>query len=352
MTGLKPGNKLTYVDIARMVGVGASTVSRVLNNSTRVASGTREKILSAIKTTGYKPSSAARMLVRQRHETIGLIILKEQAKTHYGARLIEGVSERLTEMGLRLAMSMVSREEDRAEDIENLPLLKMASVDGVILDVAQIAGDIDAVAGRLGMPYVFVNPASYKPCNALIPDDAAIGEQTTQYLIDRGHRRIAYIAYPSAPWLPHYSQQDRLKGYTQAMLKAELQPIAMWKTPLADFNGPKPDYIGRVKFVREQNATAIVAYDAMEAVRVLFACYQLGLRVPEDISVIACDYDPIALVPPVPITCFNFDRSEMGKMAIQMLDQRIKNNGEDLPTMILKGTLIEGETVKTILPAI
>ncbi len=349
MTALKTGNKLTYVDIARMVGVGASTVSRVLNRSTRVAPDTREKILNAIKTTGYKPSSAARMLVRQRHETIGLILLKEQAKTHYGARLIEGVSEKLTEMGLRLAMSMVSRETDHAEDIENLPLLKMASVDGVILDVAQIAGDIDAVVGRLGMPYIFVNPASYKPCNALMPDDTAIGEQATQYLVERGHRRIAYIAYPSAPWLPHYSQQDRLKGYTQAMLKADLQPIAMWKTPLADFNGPKPDYIGRLKFVREQNAgTAIVAYDAMEGARIMFACYQLGLRVPEDISIIACDYDPIAIVPPVPITCFNFDRTEMGKLAIQMLDRRINLNGEDVPTTILRGTLMEGETIKTL----
>jgi LacI family transcriptional regulator len=344
------GKKLTYVDIARLVGVGASTVSRVLNNSVRVAPNTREKILNVIKATGYKPSSAARMLVRRRHETIGLIILKEQAKTHYGARLIEGISEKLTRMGLRLAMSMVSRVEDRAEDIETLPLLKMASVDGVILDVAQIAGDIDAVAGRLGMPYIFVNPASYKACNSLVPDDTAISEQTTQYLIERGHRRIAYIAYPTTPWLPHYSHQDRLKGYTQAMLKAKLQPIAMWENPLPDSKGPTPDYIGRVKFVREQNATAIVAYDAMEGVRILFACYQLGLRVPEDISVIACDYDPIALVPPVPITCFNFDRSEMGKLAVQMLDRRIENNGEDIPTMVLKGTLIEGETVKTVLP--
>jgi DNA-binding LacI/PurR family transcriptional regulator len=132
---IQSGNKLTHIDIARLVGVGTSTVSRVLNNSKRVAPRTREKILNAIRTTGYRPSSAARMLVRQKHDTIGLIFEREHIKTYYGSCLIEGVSEKLAESGQRLAMGMVSWQS-RVEEIEDLPLLRTVSVDGLIFDIS------------------------------------------------------------------------------------------------------------------------------------------------------------------------------------------------------------------------
>jgi len=344
MTGMRvQKGKLTYVDIARLVGVGASTVSRVLNNSQRVAPETRKKILQAIRTTGYRPSSAARMLVRRRSETIGLIFEKEHVNTYYGTRLVEGISECLTDKGMKLAMSTVPWYASTAE-IEELPLLRSLSVDGLILDVAQIRGDLDQLVARLGLPYVFVNPPGYRPFNTIMPDDVAVARQATRYLIDQGHRRIAFLPPPGST--VHSSISDRMKGYAEALLKADLRPVPLWDVPLAKVDNPVADYLARAKAYRQEyGCTAVVTYNAIEAARLMYACYQLGIRVPEDLSLASCDYDPTADLPPRRITCFHFDRIEMGRQAVRMLEERISQPEKDAASITVAGTRIEGETV-------
>ena len=332
-------DRLTYVDVARLAGVTPATVSRVLNNASNVAPRTRARVLKAIRATGYKPLSAARMLARQRHETIGLIFEREHTNSYYGARLMEGISQALTENGLKLAMGAVSWSS-RAEEIERLPLLSTVSVDGLILDVAQISGDVDAVVAKLGLPYVYVNLSGSRPCNTIMPDDVAGGETATQYLIDAGHRNIAYI--PCYHRLRHSCQADRMKGYVQAMTRASLPPIPLWDEPLKWLYGRDDEYLGRTKLFREKyGVTAIVTHAMFEAVRTLFACYQLGLKAPRDMTIVACDMDPTVWVAPVAIPCVHFDRLEMGKLAVEMLLRRIANSGQDVPTHRYRGKLVE-----------
>jgi DNA-binding LacI/PurR family transcriptional regulator len=340
---LMPQNKITSVEVARLAGVAHATVSRVVNNPGIVSSDTREKVLKAIRATGYKPSSSARMLVRQKHETVGLIFEREHIKTYYGSCLIEGVSETLAATGQRLAMAMVNWHS-RVEEIENLPLLRTVSVDGLILDIHALEGDQDAVVARLGLPYININPSGYRPYNTIMPDDVLVARNATHYLIERGHRKIAYIPGPGT--VTHSSQANRMKGYAEAMVKAGLSPIPLWDKPLEKEEYPVEDYLSRTRLFKEKYAcTAMVAYDATEAPRILYAGYQLGLRIPQDFSLVACDYDPVIRVLPVEITCFHFDRTAMGKRAVQMLDQRIKTSGEDIPSICLDSTLIEGKSV-------
>jgi len=336
-------NKITSVEVARLAGVAHATVSRVVNNPGIVAPDTREKVLKAIRATGYKPSSSARMLVRQKQETIGLIFEREHIKTYYGACLIEGVSETLAKTGQRLAMAMVNWHSP-VEEIEDLPLLRTVSVDGLILDLHALKGDQDAVVARLGLPYININPSGYRPYNTIMPDHVSGARDATQYLIDRGHRKIAYI--PSPEQNLHSSQPDRMKGYAEAMIKAGLPPIPLWDVPLMKDDYPVEDYITRVKLFKEKyGCTAMVAYSAIEAPRTLYACYQVGLKVPHDLSIVGCDYDPVMQAIPVAITCFHFDRTAMGKQAVEMLDQRIINPGTDIPSITLHSTLIEGKSV-------
>jgi DNA-binding LacI/PurR family transcriptional regulator len=340
---LIPQTKITSIEVARLAGVAHATVSRVVNNPGIVSPDTREKVLKAIRATGYKPSSSARMLVRQKHETVGLIFEKEHIKTYYGSCLIEGVSESLAENGQRLAMAMV-KWHSRVEEIETLPLLRTVSVDGLILDIHALIGDQDAVVARLGLPYIFINPSGYRPYNTIMPDDVLVARDATQYLIARGHRKIAYIPGPGT--VAHSSQADRMKGYAEGMIKAGLQPVPLWDVPLEKEDYPVEDYLSRVRIFKEKyGCTAIVAYDATEAPRILYAGYKLGLEIPQDFSLVACDYDPVMRVLPVAITCYHFDRTAMGKRAVAMLDQRIKCSGADIPSIRLDSTLIEGKSV-------
>jgi DNA-binding LacI/PurR family transcriptional regulator len=331
--------KPSVIDVARLAGVDHSTVSRFLNNNPNVAVATGEKIRQAIKMTGYKPFGSARSLVLRRHETVGLVFEKEHVNTFYGARLIEGVTEKLSETGNRLAMGMI-RWYRPATEIEDLPLLRMHSIDGLILDVAQISGDLDAVVYRLGLPYVYVNPAGGRPFNTIIPNDVSVAKMAVQYLIDRGHRKIGYI--PCYKETQHSSQPDRMKGYVEAILQAGLQPVPLWDKPLEEIHKEDSDYDLRLKIYRQEyGCTAIVANSGTEALRMLFACYKAGVKVPAEMAMIGCDFTPTMTETPVPIPCIHLDRLKMGQRAVQMLMERIKEPERDIPTVYFEGSLIE-----------
>lgn len=337
-------SRATCIDVARLAGVGHSTVSRVVNNPELVAPGTRKKVFEAMQMTGYKPSSAARMLVRQKSDTIGLVITKEHFSCFYGTQLIDGLLETLTNKGLKLAMSTIPSSAP-IEEFDKLPILKSLSVDGLIFDLVQVGGDLDLLIARLGLPYIFVNPQTKREFNAILPDDISVAKQATQYLIERGHRKIGYM--PGSGLAAHSSQSDRRKGYAEAMIKHDLKPIPLWDVPLTAVKKPVQDYYDRTKFYFEKNGcTAIVAYNGIEAARIIFAAYQLGLRIPADLSIVACDSDPVIDVPPVDITSFHFDRNAMGQKAVEMVEARIHNGGRDIRSVEFQGILIPGESVR------
>lgn len=341
--------RVTCMDVAQLAGVTIGSVSRVLNGAANVTPQVREKVMRAADMLNYRPSAAARMLARQRHETVGLVFEREHVTTLYGAQLMEGICGALTENGLRLATGMV-QWKSRVEQVEELPMIRTASVDGLVLDIAQIEGDVDAMAGRLRIPYVLINPSGSRPYNRISPNDEPVAVQATTYLIERGHRRIAYIPCPIN--VTHSSQADRMNGYAGAMQRAGLPPIPMWDKPLTrkvGGDGEEDDYIVRMRiFHREHRCTAVVCYSYVEAIRMLYSCFQLGLKVPEDVSLIACDHAPQPDITPVPITCFHLDRYEMGRLAVKMLLQRIEENGAAVPSITYDGTFVAGDSVATV----
>jgi DNA-binding LacI/PurR family transcriptional regulator len=330
--------RTTCISVAKLAGVGQATVSRVINNPQSVTPEKRRKVLQAIKMTGYRPSSAGRMLARQRHESIGLIFEKESVTSFYGARLIEGLAGQLSDCGQRLAIGMV-KWRATVEEIEQLPLLKTLSVDGLILDLAHIRGDLDAAVSRLGLPYVYINPPGTRPYNTIMPDDIAAAGQATQYLIDRGHKKIGYI--PCYKDTFHSSQKDRMRGYVDTLLRAGLQPAPLWDRPIEEMYGEDNDYGKRLKICREHGCTGIVTYTSGEALRMYMACCHMGLKIPQDMALIGCDFDPAISDAPIAVPTFHLDRMKMGQMAVRMLMERIDHPDRDIPTVYYSGTLIE-----------
>lgn len=338
--------RVTCIDVARIVGVAPSTVSRVVNSSTRVSAATRGRVLHAIKTTGYRPLQAASALPRRTHGTIGLISEVENSNTaSYNTELIRGVSFALMRLGLRLAMDMVPVRSE-AHAIESLPLFRSVSIDGLLLDVCQARGNIGQVADDLRLPIVFINAPEPRGFNTVMPDDAAVARNATNYLIERGHRRIAYI--PGAALNVHSSQARRMHGYSQAMIKSQLQPAAMWDLPPAGHGYEPQDYIHRLRQYQTQGCTGVVTYNAPAAACLLRACVQLGVSVPKDLSIISCDYDPMVHFVVVPVTCYKLDRVAMGSMGVEMLLKRMEHESQNLPSVFLTGELMELESVRTL----
>lgn len=333
-------SRVTCIDIARMVGVAPSTVSRVINDSQRVSADTRRRVMNAIAATGYRPSLAASSLPRRRHDTIGLIT-ESTAHGSYGPELIRGVSVALTASGQRLAINMIS-DLQPAEALEGLPLFQSVSVDGLILDVCNTTGDIDAVIGRLRTPAVFVNAPSPRPFNTVMPDDEHVARRATEYLIERGHRKIGYL--PNCQ-VPHSSHPLRMNGYAQAMLKRGLGPLPMWDAALEH----RPAlFAERLAMLRSHGATAVVTYNGIVAAYAVRACVELKFKIPDELSIVACDYDPVAEFTVVPVTCFRLDRAEMGRLAVGMLAERIEHPSRNVKSIFLSGELVELASVQNV----
>jgi DNA-binding LacI/PurR family transcriptional regulator len=339
-------NRVTCIDVARIVGVAPSTVSRVINSSHRVSAVTRDRVMNVIKTTGYRPLQSASSLSRRTHSTIGLISEFEDSNSaSYNTELIRGVSLTLTRFGLRLAMDMV-RVRSEAHAIEALPLFQSVSIDGLILDVCQARGNISEVADDLRLPLVFVNAPEPRSYNTVMPDDVAVARSATDYLIQRGHRSIAYI--PGAGVNVHSSQALRMNGYSQALLKSRLHPVPGWDVPTFGDGYQPADYVDRLREYQRQGCTGVVTYNAPAAACLLRACVQLGVSVPHDLSIISCDYDPMVHFAVVPITCYKLDREKMGTMGVEMLLQRIEHESHNVPSVFLTGELREAESVRTL----
>ncbi len=339
--------KATCVDVARLAGVHVATVSRVVNNKTTVGTELRVKVLDAANKLNYKPSIAARMLVSQKYETIGLITETESESAYYGLRLLQGITLRLSTQQLRLLLGMVEWGS-KIQDVLELPIVSTHSVDGYIFDLIKLDGDIANLQSQIDVPSVFVNPNVVMPFNSIIPDDILLAKETTEYLIKRGHKNIGYI--PSVVTNSHISQSNRMKGYISALSNSGLSALPLWDKPLEKGSdvkfGPEDEYVTRVKILTEKyGCTAFVTYSALEGCRLINACSEIGIKIPKNVSVISCDYDPVVRGIRTKLTCMSLDRLIIGEMAIDMLQKRVRNHGKDEPSISVKGTLIEGESV-------
>ena len=342
---------ITCVDVARLAGVTKASVSRVLNNNGSVSEATRDRVLSAVKSLNYRPSHAARILSRRQHETIGLISEIESGALSYGAMLVQGVSMAVTENGYRLALSAV-HWNSTAEDIKNLPAIKTVSIDGVIVDAHMLNGDYESVMNELGVPYVFINPKSIKNYNTVMPDDVLVAKNATEYLLSRGHIRIGYIPCVETE---HCSQSNRIFGYMKAMANATLASLPLFEIPKAYKNTeyakmalPSEDAVqGLHEYIKRHKCTGLVVYGSNEATWLEAALYKIGVCIPQDISIIACDYDYVMGLLPVPITSYRLDRREMGKMAVDMLRRRI-NERANIPSIFVTGSLEDGKSVANV----
>lgn len=323
-----------------MAGVGLATVSRVINNSDLVSPKTRKRVTDIMHATHYRPSQAAYALPKRRHDTIGLITQTDTWGS-YVPELIRGVTEALTESGLRLAMGSISSCVPAAT-IEDLPLFRSWSMDGAILDTCNLRGDVDAVLRRLRTPVVFVNAPAPRPFNTVMPDDNQAARQAVEYLIQRGHRKIGYLPGGTGT---HSSIAMRKEAYMQAMRAHSLPPLPLWDK---EVEYACDDYIERLKILTAHGMTAVVAYCGLCGAMTLRSALKLNIKVPDQLSIICCDYDTMLDHSVVPLTAFKQDRLEMGRLAVEMLIERIEHQSRDIPSIYPVGTLVELESVRTI----
>lgn len=304
----KKTRSVTIQDVAKTAGVSVSTVSRVLNGKVDVARETHDRILSIIDDLGFATNLAARSMRSQKKDLIGLIM--PDIAYPFAIEVMKGVNQAIAESEFDLLVYTTGdvRKSGRASSEKKyVSLLTNSISDGVII-VAPVAIDFNVDAPIVSIDPVMSNP-NYPSVHATNYQGAL---DAMQYLLELGHRRIGFIT--GRPELE--STNRRLMGYKQALKQAGI-PIEEALIAPGDYTTASGVKCARELLALENRPTAIFASNDQMSMGVFQVAQELGLRIPEDFSLIG--FDNIAESKYLGLTTVDQFIFEMGYVATQML---------------------------------
>jgi len=320
---MRKNTRTTIQDVAKTAGVSVSTVSRVLNGKTDVASETQTRILSVIDDLGYTTNLAARSMRSSRKNLIGLI-MPDIAKP-FAIEVMRGVNRAIAESEFDLLVYTTGdvRKQGRAlHEQKYVSLLNNSITDGVII-VVPVASEFTTDA-----PIVSIDPLTGNPNYPSVHATNYQGALTAmEYLLGLGHTRIGFITGRAEL----ESANRRLKGYRDALAQAGL-PIDEKLIAYGDYTTEMGITCTRELLALENPPTAIFASNDQTAMGVFQVAEELGKRIPQDLSVIG--FDNISESKYMGLTTIDQFIPEMGYIAVQRLIKLI--NGEELDEQIYK----------------
>jgi DNA-binding LacI/PurR family transcriptional regulator len=291
-----------------------ATVSRVLNsnyaNNFSVRKEVHNMITQVADELGYRPNLAARNLVQRQTRIIGFL----GCNTVYGwptniyQDTIEAAIRLLQGRGYNICIAAPNLEQDHTE----LPPWR---VDGVIV-IQECSPETIEEMERIHLPYVVVNGKGGPHCSSVVPDDIEAMRQAIGYLRGLGHRRIAY-AGPTPDHRQHASIRERHDTYMAELQAQGLQPIVGHSSVLTS----ALDFL--VSVVTKQNASAIVCYDHVIALKLLHDAHILGVEIPRQVSLLCFNDEYLCSMVMPPLTTIGVQSQQMGKVAAELLLRQI-----------------------------
>lgn len=330
----------TLKDVASVAEVSTSTASRILHGGKiRVSNETRDRVLKAAKDLSYRPNSLARSLRTRVTRTLGVLVTDVQNPLY--AQMIASADEAAAELGYSLLL-MNGRHDDRRAKF--LDFMTSDRVDGIIVADASLPTDWENRIAEAGLPYVIVNRKSRSGVACAYLNDEEGAAMAIRYLIECGHREIAYLAAPQ--------QSDvgrrRLEGTRKALSEAEITlPNNRWYE--CGFSGEgAAAAIDRLLWSREP-ITAIATAGVVMSMLALKALLQRGISVPDGISLIGFHDTPFAQYMTPDITTVRMPIEELARASILALIRQIDGSfPEDVRVESPPPLLVVRQSVKVL----
>lgn len=310
-----PG-KVTSVQVAERAGVSRSAVSRVFTPGASVSPRTAEKVRRAAEDLGYRPNVLARAMKAGQSKIIGLVVAYLENQFYPDA--IEKLSRRLQGEGYHALVFMASNTG--AETDKVIGELLDYQVDGIIAASVSMSTDLTKRCEAAGVPVVLFNRAQDDArLSSVTSDNFAGGRKLAEFLIAGGHERVGYIA----GWEGASTQRDREAGFL-AGLRAAGHTLSA--RTVGDFHYDKAAAAAREMFAEPDRPDAVfVANDHMAFAVMDVLRFELGLRVPQDVSVVGYDDVPLASWPSYELTTVRQPSRRMADTTVQTLLSRIEN---------------------------
>ena len=322
----------TIRDVAKRAGVAPITASRVVNNPETVSAHTRERVEQAIQELGYVPNRVARSLRLRRTQTLALVVT--DITNPFWTTVARGVEDAAQSAGFNVILCNTDESESKQQ--RYLDVLLQKRVDGILLVPAGASTELGEWIRRQSTPLVMLDRRiRLAQVDVVCGDSEGGAHQLVRHLLSLGHQSIAVLSGPRGV----STAEDRVNGYRRALTEAGLEVRADW-VRYGEF-GQKSGYVmARQVLATVPPPTALFAANNFIAVGALRALREAGLRVPQDISVVAFDDAVSELVIEPFLTVVDQPAYEMGKRATELLLARLSGsaaNGHQeivLPTQL------------------
>lgn len=298
-------------EVAKLAGVSLGTVSNVLNRPEVVAEPTRRRVLDAISELGFVRNESARQLRAGRSRAVGLVVL-DVANPFFTdvARGAESVAE-----ANGFVVMLSNSGEDARRERRHLDHLVEQRVQGVLITPVQSdSGRLEELAAR-GIPAVLVDRgAGRRNCCSVAVDDVLGGQLAGTHLIERGHRRIAFVGGP----LSIDQVAERHRGVTAAVSAAGGE-VQLFGTATLTVSEGRLAGAQLAELPAAERPTAVFCANDLLALGVLQEIVGHGLRVPQDLAIVGYDDIEFAAAAAVPLSSVRQPREELGRTAMELL---------------------------------
>lgn len=323
----------TILDVAVLANVSKATVSRAFSVPEKVNPETRKKIMEAADRLQYQPNVLARAMITKQTGNFAFVIYGEQAPVitnpFYGEILAAVVSKTVE---MNRSMFIVSDDKIRT-DAASLVLQKQ--VDGIIF-ASQPNSEMLLRSAEKGIPHVLINHLTeLSESYSLLCDDYNGMKQAVDHLSELGHRRIGFLN----GYFTEFIKQRRYQGFVQAMAQNNLR----FDPGIAVTGGASVHEAmesTKAMLLGDSPPTAVVCANDMLAVGAIKAASRMGLRVPEDFSVVGFDDSSLCAIADPELTSIRIDKQRMGQLAVECLAAQIEGKEWPYPTITMETDII------------
>ncbi len=330
--------RVTLRDLAKDLDVSVATVSRAFHEGVTIAEETRQLVLKRAGELGYRPNPLARSLITKRTHIAGIVAA--DITNPFYPEVLNGLAEKLQsiDMNVMLMQASPSRSSDEA-----LRILLRYQPDVAIMLAATLSSEAAEACQQAGTPVIFFNRyASDGGSWAVTCDNVKGGQQVADYMLDLGHKRLAYVAGRRDA----STTVDRWRGFQgRCKRRGASDPIyeeAGAFSYQAGYAAAQRLFARKVRPDAVFGANDIVALGIIDAAR-----REFGLRIPEDVAVIGFDDIPMAAWPPYALTTLRQPTAAMIESTVDIVRRLSRRPSEKPKVVRIPGEMIERGTTRS-----
>lgn len=332
---MKGSREVTIYDVAKVLNISPSTVSRGLKNHPHIRKETKKKIQITASEMGYRQNKFASNLRQKRTNTVGVVV--PRLDSYFMATALAGIEKVTSENGYGLIISQ--SQESWRKEISCVSTLFNSRVDGLLVSLAFDTKNMNHfnIFFKKDIPVVFFDRvADCHDCMSVIIDNYKAGYELTSHLIEQGCRRIVYLGGN----MLRNVYSERFRGYRQALAdnKIEFDPSLL---VVSDMSVQAGKETAQKILKMKSRPDGIFTANDTTAVAIIVELEKAGIKIPVEIAIAGFNNEPVSQVVKPNLTTVDYPARKIGEIAATSLIANLKDSqSANLSTIVLKHDLI------------